>query len=349
MKNLITKNLNRFVFVTVLAVATMIAKGLAGNVMAQCLATADGTGLETQVLYAGQTIYAGTVSAQIVGDFLEVTYNTTGGWELNEAHLWIGDDIAHMPQTRQGSPKIGNFPYHASYDPSFTPGDTSYTVRISLNVIGFSCPSADTTYYVAAHAELQKVDGSGAVTQTETGWADGDRFAEKGMWGTLFDITMTCGCDYGSSSNEITCETAFASGDTCFLDIDEDNDGKGDFNRWGWTLGPLSAGSYLFDIYAGAGQCDTTKGTFAGTLTLNYDGSVATVIYDMAGGFTMDETQLYVGNEILARDVNGEYTVAPGQYGNIHDLTDAGSDIFVIENLSGDIYVVAHSVTCGEY
>ena len=64
-----------------------------------------------------------------------------------------------------------------------------------------------------------------------------------------------------------------------------------------------------------------------------------------AGVFTMDETHLYVGSEPLPRK-NGEYTVAPGQYGNIHTLSGASSDSFTVSGLSGNIYVVAHAVTC---
>ena len=209
---------------------------------------------------------------------------------------------------------------------------------------------------------LRKPDGSGGY-QTETGWADGDIFVEKGMWGTYFTITLTCECNGGGNASQ--CETAFAfSGypnaddedvTTCFLNIDEDGDGNGDFNRWGWTNGAVEAGTYEWPIYAGAGQCDTNKGTLVGTLSVEYDGLTATVTFqtegtnpDTALPYTINETHLYVGGEKLTRDVNGEFTVAPGQYPNIHEgLNEATSDTFTIEGLSGDIYVVAHGVVCG--
>jgi hypothetical protein len=63
----------------------------------------------------------------------------------------------------------------------------------------------------------------------------------------------------------------------------------------------------------------------------------------------MDEVHLYVGNEILARDVNNEYTVAPGQYPYIDDDIDTDTYTFTIDGLSGDIYVVAHAVVVGDY
>lgn len=141
---------------------------------------------------------------------------------------------------------------------------------------------------------------------------------------------------------EPTCETAFAFGGndaTCFLDLD--------FSRWGWTNGPLGTGSYEFEIYAAAGQCDLSKGTLVGMLTVDYNGSIANVTFAMESGFVLDETHLYVGNEILPMD-NGAYTIAPGQYPYKHDLTEATSDNFSVP-ASGEIYIVAHAVACGVY
>jgi hypothetical protein len=317
---------------------------------AECVRTEDGTGVHTEILYAGQTIEAGTVTTEVVGTDLTITYETSGGWELQETHVWVGTDLADMPQTRKGSPKIGNFPYQSG---DIT-GATSYSVTIPLLQLGFSCPSVDTEYFVAAHAAVQLNDGAGNIIQTETGWSDGDRYVERGMWGTYSTVTLTCDCGTTKPPVAGQCETAFAySGGTNVIDSDStnsfleivDEDG-GSFNRWGWSNGAIGAGSYSWDIYAGAGQSDITKGTLVGRLTVVYDGSAATVWFDMTEGSPY--YHLYVGNEILARDVNGEYTVAPGQYPTIHDeLNGATSDSYNIEELSGYIYVVAHATVCG--
>ena len=332
------------------------AMSVAGQASAACMATLDGSNEVVQTLYAGQSIDAGTVTSTIIdtnadsiGDTLSITYNTTNGWELNETHLWVGDDLQNMPQTRKGSPKLGNFPYNSG---DIT-GSTSYNVQISLNVLGFSCPMDDKDFLVAAHAALQKPDGNGGY-QTETGWGNGDRIVEKGNWATYFSVTLSCSCDddNGGNTGNHTCETAFAylpSANMCFLDIDENGDGSGDFNRWGWSNGELTAGSYTMDIYAGAGRCDINKGTHVGHLTVDYDGSTATVTYNTTNGFTMNETHLYVGNDILAKDVNGENTVAPGQYPTIHEGLDGSSSDTYILDASGNIHVVAHGVVCGAY
>jgi hypothetical protein len=278
------------------------------------------------------------------GDDLLVTYETSGGWELVEAHLWTGTSLAQMPQTSAGNPKIGNFPY-ATGDIT---GETSYTFAVPLSDLAFSCPAEDLGLFVAAHAALRRPDGFGGY-QTETGWGDGTRIVRKGNWATYFGYTLSCDCDHGGG--EESCETAFAWGGSdaqCFMSLDLDADGNGDFSRWGWTqlVGP---GSYAFDIYAAAGRCNLDNGTRVGALHVSYDGAVATVTYAMDEGFVMEESHLYVGGEILPRGPTGDWTVAPGQYPFIDTLGGATSHTVVVEGLEGSVYVVAHAVTCGEF
>jgi len=147
------------------------------------------------------------------------------------------------------------------------------------------------------------------------------------------------------------CETMFAKGDddvaTCFIDDDYG------FNRWGWTNGPLSTGEYTFDVYAGAGQCDTDKGALAGTVTLDYNSETgdAYVTYSTNDDFVLTETHLYVGNTPYPMKKKGKNgyvpTVAPGQFPYQHgDLDNENEDSYMINGLSGDIYMIAHGVVC---
>ncbi|MBT8270645.1 MAG: hypothetical protein KJO25_01235, partial [Bacteroidia bacterium] len=119
--------------------------------------------------------------------------------------------------------------------------------------------------------------------------------------------------------------------------------------RWGWTLGPLSEG-YVgdFDIYAGAGKCDIGKGMLVGTLEVDYTDGTLTVEYKANPGYGWFETHLYVGSEpIPSHPKNGKPTVAPGQYGNQNEISEgASTDSYVIDGLSGDIYIIAHAVVC---
>ncbi|MFC4220481.1 hypothetical protein [Flagellimonas marina] len=126
------------------------------------------------------------------------------------------------------------------------------------------------------------------------------------------------------------CETAFArgtDGNTCFI-------GNG-FNRWGWSIGPLSDGAEeSYDIYAGAGQCDISKGELIGTVDVSYVGGEVTVTYNIDDSYNVTETHTYAGNSMFPTK-NGKPTVAPGQYTISDDLGD-------------EIYVIAHAVVCGE-
>jgi hypothetical protein len=335
-----------FGLVAMLAAAFFIAPAQAAE---EHPAAVCGTS-EVVTLWAGQTIDAGTVTVENDADYLYVTFSTANDWLLSETHLHVADSLASVPQNKKGNPKIGNFDYQRSYDPPAS-SDTYVIAKADLSLDG------NNSIVIAAHASVVQLDAEGNVIEQETGWADGDRFVDKGSWATYFMYTWQ-ECETPPPPQESGTETAFAFGGddaTCFLDIDDDGDGENDFNRWGWTNGALGAGSYTFDVYAGAGRCDLTKGTLVGTLSVDYDGSTATVSFNTSGTnpdtdllYTMVETHLYVGSEILATDVNGDFTVAPGQYPTIHDeLANVTSDSYTISGLSGDIYVVAHATVAG--
>jgi hypothetical protein len=289
-------------------------------------------------LLAGQTIPAGTVCSSIQGDDLKITYETSDGWLLDEAHLWTGISLASMPQTNSGNPKLGNFPYNAGS----LGGVTSFSFSVPLSTFSLSADMTacdPVTAYVVAHAAVKKQRADGSF-QTETGYGEGTRLVRKGNWATWFSSILTCVEDEPVVA---TCETAFAYGEdlaSCFIDS-----GIVSTNRWGWFNGPIGPGTYSFEIHAGAGQCDLDKGTLVGSLNVSYDGSTADVAYTMLPGFTMDETHLYVGSEPLPRQ-GGSYTVAPGQYGNVRTLSAATSDSYRVSGLDGNIYVVAHAVAC---
>ncbi len=152
-----------------------------------------------------------------------------------------------------------------------------------------------------------------------------------------FRVSITIECQ-----PPVACGTAYAyhaDYATCFLDLG--------FSAWGWTNGPLAPGSYKFELWAGAADCDTSKGRLVGWLTVDYDGSEAVVTYNMYEGNWMTATHLYVGNNRLPRNKKGQETVSPGQYPYKHDpLDDVTTDSYTVTGLSGDIYVVAHAVAC---
>lgn len=299
-------------------------------------------------LIAGQTIDAGDVCVSLTDTDIVVTITTGDGFGIDEAHVWAGTDLADMPQTMNGNPIPGQFPY-VSGD---LDGANSWSVTIPLSVLDFACPTDDLSAYLAVHAAVSRPDGDGGV-QHETGWGDGNPIVTRGNWAMVMPLDLVCrDCSDGSCDpGEVACETAFAFGDTCFIDIE----GLAP-NRWGWSLGPIdpSGGPYSNSIYAGAGQCDVARGTEVGSLEIAFSQDdqgcvVAHVTYALSADFTLAETHLYVGSTLVPIGQNGSPTVAPGLYPYSDVTNDAASTSYDV-TLCGDapIYVIAHAVTCGE-
>jgi len=274
-------------------------------------------------LIAGQNEVAGNVCVSSDTTNLYVKYSTIGDWLLDEVHLFVGTSIADMPTTKKGNPKVGNFPYKQE-----DIGSNYAEFIIPLASLGN--PECNTDLFIAAHASVQRTLDGGSIQQ-ETAWSEGDPIVEKGNWGTFSTFTIPCEPEPPTSGS---CETAFAKGDTTFIDLGLTQ------SRWGWEITEVAPGSYSYPIYAGAGQNDITKGTLVGHLSVEYDGSSVTVTYNMLSGFVLEETHLFVGTTHTT-------TIAPGQYGNLHDLSAASSDSFTLSGFSGQpLFIVAHAVSC---
>ena len=149
---------------------------------------------------------------------------------------------------------------------------------------------------------------------------------------------------------------AFVSGETAWAfsamsdgSVDSDistefcnnSDLKG--NNWGWTNGTFSDGdSGTFDIIAGAGGCDLTKGTLVGTFSFTYKSGKLEFTLNLTVDNDFSELQIHAGNGILPMKKD-DYTNAPGQFGYNEDL-DGGISVKAdeITGLSGDIYIAVH-------
>lgn len=274
-------------------------------------------------LIAGQNILAGSIDVEINQNELLVTYNTTNGFYLEEVHLWIGDDLSEMPQTGNGNPRVGLFPYKEEA----LNGATYYQFVLPLSEFGGEAEICNNTLHFAAHAALAKMSEDGSY-QYETAWGEGMRLVEKGNWATYFSVHFDC--DYNPKTH---CETAFAFGSTDFSYAEDGN------SRWGWVVTVSEPGEYSTPIYAAAGQNDPNNGFHVGDLVYNYDGSNLTVNYNMYSGFSMSETHLYAGYEMPNK-------IAPGLFGNTHYLDFVQNDEFNIELGGFPIYIVAHAVVC---
>jgi|TARA_R110000764_G_scaffold240105_1_gene343065 hypothetical protein len=209
---------------------------------------------------------------------------------------------------------------------TYTYGDVQYAMWVLIDALTINC---------ATCSNLDPWDIARAQEIIDQAMANGDGYepgigdqlgvvlipTDSSVQSVIISIPMEC-------EPEPSCETAFArgtDGNTCFI-------GEG-FNRWGWSIGPLAEGTEeTYEIYAAAGQCDIEKGELVGTVDVTYVGGEVSVTYNIDEGYTASETHTYAGSNMFPMD-NGVPTVAPGQY-------------YIEENLSGDIYVIAHTVVC---
>jgi hypothetical protein len=167
----------------------------------------------------------------------------------------------------------------------------------------------DETFVCPDDASLYDEDGFYEFTVTN--WADlNDNIDLQD------DATVTVLC-------EIVYETAYAKGGDAECFIDDHG-----FSNWGWT-NPIGPGEYTWDLWAGAGQCDTSKGVQVGTVTVDYDGTNVTVSFNVDSAYILGATHVYVDTDPIPVDKKGNPTVAPGQYKN-HGPFTGGPVVYVI-------------------
>jgi hypothetical protein len=195
------------------SVAFCCLLALAGAAIAQTGGVCGTPAVTT--LYAGQTIDAGTVTVSNDSSNVYVTFSTRNGWQLTETHLAIASTLAGIPQTKSGNPKVGNFPYQRSYNPSVTSDVYVFSLdqlAVSLGFDRFTCGSS--SFVVAAHAVVVQQDGSGGVTARETGWGAGTGFP-GGNWATYFGYTVQCCAPTGIQPGDFRTQTQGGWGAAC--------------------------------------------------------------------------------------------------------------------------------------
>jgi len=310
-------------------------------------------------LIAGKKADAGTVCVGIDNDVdtsaqcgegatgvLSLTYETTGPWELVNARMGLGRGLEDLPRTRRGRVKKNELS-HQSGDIT---GALEHTFTVPLCELGLD--GADDVCdpfnaHFVAHARVRKQRNNGSY-RTKGAWAKGTKLGRRRRAGRFFTMEMTC---TESEPPIAECEAAYAAGPgaTCFLGADFDNDGEDDgFADWGWSNGPVSPGtSTQWPVYAAVGGCDPSQGEQVGTLGVDYDGTTAVLSFDRTGDVTLDEEQIYVGSDALARDADGAMTVSPSDFPIAVDLDAATQSSHTVTGLSGDIHVVYHALACG--
>jgi hypothetical protein len=280
-----------------------------------------------------QTFTAGIVTVGNDETTLYVTYELTGEWWIHDAVLFAGPASEAGTIYQDGSGQFSPSSWVSPYRHNFFPYDyvQSHTFEIDLSTL-------DECFIIVAYSKATNLTTN----------------QNKFIWGKSQMKSSGYYLEY--CKQECTppppppplggCETAYAYGEnfaTCFLEIPGVNS-----NNWGWSNGTITAGSYSWPLYAGAGQCNIGNGIHVGTLQVNYTPPTAVVTYTMFNGYVLNETHLYVGNQILPKKKN-KFTTVPGQFPCKHEnLNGVSSDTFTINGLSGNIYVVAHSVACDD-
>ncbi len=135
----------------------------------------------SQELIAGQHHLAGSVNVEMDLEWVSITYQTTGNWQIKATHMYAGT-CDGIPQTRKGNPKPGVFD-HATTHP-----DGVTTVEYQIERAFF-----EDCFCIAAHAEVVLLDDKGNVIQEETAWADGVDF-DGNNWATYFNVCQA-DCD----------------------------------------------------------------------------------------------------------------------------------------------------------
>ena len=141
----------------------------------------NGCPAQTTPLIAGQHIDAGTVTVSNDAAFIYVTYTTPNGYYLTETHLYVGNCEA-IPVTKAGNAVPGQFPYKNSHNKI-----NSFTYQVPISAI-----PAGTCACIAAHAALVKLDNTGQIIDSQTGWGRGSLINPNGgSWGMKFQY---CSC-----------------------------------------------------------------------------------------------------------------------------------------------------------
>lgn len=280
----------------------------------------------------------GTVTVGNDAAKLYVTYDITPGWELKHAFLYVGTEADLIARGYgenlgfngdfTGEFHIALFPHQYFPEP--------YVQSYSFEFLKDSLPNCVIVVAFTEIVNSSTLEHKYVSAKVTTGLKH---------YGYYLNYCMQqCG----------SCETVYARGDNgggvtryCFYNAPLN------LNNWGWTHKLDPAGgpiSFSWPIYAGNPSCDPMNepvGYFTGT----YDGSILHVMYDLAEGYTLDETHLWVGQASTNAHPylywkNGKYVAAPGKY-TYNNVFEEG--VYKDIPVSGIIFVAAHGVACGVF
>ena len=151
--------------------------------------------MEVDLVVGRKLIPVGTLTVEIVSGNLVITYAMNPvvpdeeGWELLETHLYVGID----PPTKSAP---GQFPYGPESEYAT---DDGYSIPLSVLPV---LPSGSDSYFIAAQAEIGKIDDEGEPVLDnpdpeigeqieETTWAKSDDEIRPGKnWAMYFEFVV---------------------------------------------------------------------------------------------------------------------------------------------------------------
>ncbi len=312
-------------------------------------AQAQTCGATSWDLTAGQHIDVGTVTVSNSQTHLYVTYTLDDPDYPNAAfgtlHLWAGNDLLNVPANKQGTPVPGQFCGADGGACVDATGLQTYTFAVpfsDLNIVD-ATSVCGSSLYVVTHAEVD-LDGDASTPGHETAFGGSNVGSGTRWW--FYGVYSVC-CDFGPPPVP-ECTTAYGKGGWVWTTDTRSNPERLPSlrltkNRWGWAININASGDTVYPIWAGAGLNKTSNGVLVGALTVHWNGSVATVTYDVDDAVSIEEIHIYAGD-------TAPTTIAPGQYGHVQSFDpNVGrySASFSVSDSNGDgIWVVGHAVVC---
>lgn len=280
---------------------------------------------------------------------LYVQYNITApGWTLGETHLSICLGPFH------NRPTPGQAPYSGA---TISNNSALYTIPLAGVELDPSCGGEVVSLvpceniWIAAHAAVTGPSGSDtAYGGICTGSTPAPNPGNK-AWFCQITFEICCTTAPPPPPPGACAETAWAkasTNSTCFNSI---SDLKS--NKWGWTNRLTATGSYTFALWAAAGQCETSKGTQVGTVTVDFNTTTntATVTYNITEpNHKLTEAHLWVGGTQLPLGKGKKVapTAAPGLFPYLPVIAPDGlSATATVTGLPNTIYVAAHAQVDG--
>lgn len=141
-------------------------------------------------LTAGQTINSGYVEVWNSATTLYIRYHTNDSWYISAVQLDVESSPANFPMNKKGSPVPGHFAVNKNYDPYVQETEVFEFALIDFMAGSDGNIDWDLCLYIAAHAVVNKWDGTSYVQQ-QTGWGNGPRFTDKD-WAMYFEY---CPCE----------------------------------------------------------------------------------------------------------------------------------------------------------